>query len=130
MTQRIDKWLWFVRIFKTRSIATEYIRKGRVSVNGSLVKPAREVQEGDTVIVRKPPVAYTFRIKGLPKSRLGAKLVSDYMENLTPEEELQKLDPNFMVFNVHRDPGTGRPTKKDRRMLDEMIDDWFDWDED
>lgn len=130
MTQRIDKWLWFVRIFKTRSIATEYIRKGRVSVNGSLVKPAREVQEGDTVIVRKPPVAYTFRIKGLPKSRLGAKLVSDYMENLTPEEELQKLDPNFMAFNVHRDPGTGRPTKKDRRMLDEMIDDWFDWDED
>ncbi|HPD94287.1 MAG: RNA-binding S4 domain-containing protein [Bacteroidales bacterium] len=130
MTQRIDKWLWFVRIFKTRSIATEYIRKGRVSVNGSLVKPAREVQEGDTVTVRKPPVAYTFRIKGLPKSRLGAKLVSDYMENLTPEEELQKLDPNFMAFNVHRDPGTGRPTKKDRRMLDEMIDDWFDWDED
>lgn len=132
VSTRIDKWLWSVRIFKTRSIAIEFCRKGRVTINGNMIKPAREVQVGDTIVVRKPPVNYTFKVKGFPKSRVGAKLVVDYLENLTPADELQKLDPAFMAFNIYRERGTGRPTKKDRRSLDELFEDGFegfDWDD-
>jgi len=128
---RVDKWLWFVRIFKTRTIATEYCAKGRVLRNGLSLKPASEVQPGDTLTIRKPPVTYTFRVKGIPKSRLGAKLVEDYRENLTSSEELQKLDPSFMAFSIYRERGTGRPTKKERREINELLDSGlsnFDWD--
>lgn len=132
ISTRIDKWLWSVRIFKTRSIAIEFCKNGRVFLNSNMVKPAREVQLGDIITVRKPPVNYTFRVKGIPKSRIGAKLVVEYLENLTTAEELQKLDPAFMAFNIYRDRGTGRPTKKDRRSLDEIFDagfEGFEWDE-
>jgi ribosome-associated heat shock protein Hsp15 len=97
-----------------------------VTINGNIVKPAREIQVGETIVVRKPPVNYTFKVKGFPKSRVGAKLVMDYLENLTPADELQKLDPAFMAFNIYRERGTGRPTKKDRRSLDELFEDGFE----
>lgn len=130
-SMRVDKWLWFVRVFKTRTLATEYCRKGRVTRNGIELKPSQDISVGDTLSVRKPPITYTFRVKALPKNRLGAKLVESYMENLTPPEELQKLDPSFMAFNLHRERGTGRPTKKERRDIDELLDSGygnFDWD--
>lgn len=128
---RVDKWLWFVRVFKTRTLATEYCNKGRVMRNGVALKPSNEIHPGETLTVRKPPVTYTFKVKDIPKSRVGAKLLESYLENLTPAEELQKLDPSLMAFNLHRDRGTGRPTKKERREIDELLDsgfDAFDWD--
>lgn len=130
---RIDKWLWSVRIFKTRSIAAEYCKKGRVIINNIQVKPAKLIRIGDIIVVRKPPINYSFLVKGIPRNRIGAKLVSDYIENITSQEELQKLDPNFIAFYGTRERGTGRPTKKERRSIDSVIDstvDSFDWDDD
>lgn len=132
-SSRIDKWLWSVRIFKTRSIASEYCKKGRVLIKDSSVKPAKEIRVGDIIVVRKLPVNYSFRVKGIPKNRIGAKLAPDYLENITSQDELQKLDPNFMAFYGNRDKGTGRPTKKERRSIDNVLDlhlDNFDWDDD
>ena len=130
---RIDKWLWSVRIFKTRSIASEYCKKGRVLIRDISVKPAKDIHIGDIIIVRKPPVNYSFRVKGIPRNRIGAKLTPEYVENITSQDELQKLDPNFMAFYGNRDKGTGRPTKKERRSIDTILDssiDNFDWDDD
>ena len=121
-----------MRIFKSRSIAADCCKKGRVSVNDAQVKPSREVKVGDVVAVRKPPVTFLFKVVGLPLSRLGAKLVVNYMQNITPPEELQKQDPEFCAFNIKRDRGTGRPTKKERRSLDEIFESGFDeadWDD-
>lgn len=129
---RIDKWLWSVRIFKTRSIAAEYCKRGRVLISENPAKPAKEIHINDVVVVRKPPIVYSFRVKGFPKNRIGAKLTSQYVENVTPAEELQKLDPSFMAFYGNRDRGTGRPTKKERRSIDKITDtsfDSYDWDD-
>lgn len=117
-TCRIDKWLWEVRLYKTRSNAADACKNGRIYVNNALVKPSRDIKVGDTIRVRKPPVTFTFRVLALPKGRLGAKLVPEHMENLTPPEELQKLDPAYMAFGLQRDRGAGRPTKKERRSLE------------
>ena len=117
---RIDKWLWTVRIFKTRSLATEECKKTRVKINNADVKPSKEVKSGDVVSVRKPPVLFTFVVKDIPKSRVGAKLVPDYLEDITPPEELGKLDPGFLAFQGARERGSGRPTKKERRTLDSL----------
>jgi ribosome-associated heat shock protein Hsp15 len=133
VNNRIDKWLWSVRIFKTRSIASEYCKKGRVLINSNSAKPAKEIHAGDIIIVRRPPITYSFRVKGIPGNRIGAKLTVDYVENITPQEELQKLDPNFMAFYGNRDRGTGRPTKKERRSIEGILDpttEDFDWDDD
>lgn len=119
---RIDKWLWSTRIFKTRSIAVDECKKGRVKINDLEVKPSKEVKVGDTVTVRKQPVTYTYKVLGIPKSRVGAKLVPDLLEDLTSEDELMKLEPGFMAFQGHRKRGTGRPTKKERRTLDNLRD--------
>lgn len=120
---RIDKWLWAVRIYKTRSIATEECKKGRITIGEVAVKPSRVPHIGDLVKVKKNPVTYTYRIKGMPPSRVGAKLVPDYLEDLTPPEELKLLEiqqsGNFSGF---RDRGTGRPTKKERRDIDKFLD--------
>jgi len=89
---RIDKFLWSVRVYKTRSMATDSCKRGRVLINDIPVKPSRTILTGDIIQVRKPPVLYTFKITDIPKSRLGAKLVSDYMDDLTPDEELFKLE--------------------------------------
>ncbi|MDE5724723.1 MAG: RNA-binding S4 domain-containing protein, partial [Duncaniella sp.] len=89
---RVDKWLWAMRVFKTRTVATEACKKGRVLMGGVAVKPSRTIKVGDVVDVRKPPVTYSFRVKALTQNRLGAKLVPDYMENITPKSELDLLD--------------------------------------
>lgn len=125
---RIDKWLWSVRIFKTRSIAIEACKKGRVKVGNIEAKPSKEIKIGDSVTVRKPPINFTFRVIGIPKSRISAKLVAEFMENCTPPEELQKMEMKIFAFQGYRDQGAGRPTKKERRTLDEIkqlpFDDW------
>ena len=126
---RIDKWLWMVRIFKTRSLATEACKKGRVQINQAEVKAAKEIKIGSTVSVRKPPITYTFIAKGIPKNRIGAKLLPEYVENITSEDELQKLEPGFLAFQEHRDRGSGRPTKKERRTLDSIKNSAFEWDD-
>lgn len=116
---RIDKWLWAVRIFKTRSIASDACNKGRVLINGLEAKPSKELTGSETVVVRKPPVIYTYKIKMLVKNRLPAKLVPEYIEDLTTVDELNKLNINETFF-IKRDRGTGRPTKKDRRSIDKL----------
>jgi ribosome-associated heat shock protein Hsp15 len=118
--ERIDKFLWFVRIFKSRSAATEACRMGRVTVDGQPVKPAHAVTPGTTVVVRKPPVTYTWMITGLPGSRVGAKLVPGYIIDLTPEEEKNRLAASKTVSG-YRPRGSGRPTKRERRDLEDFI---------
>mgnify|MGYP000034854020 CR=1 FL=1 len=120
---RIDKWLWAVRIFKTRSDAAEACRTNRVTLNGSYTKPSREIKPGDTVTVRKTLVTYSFRVLALVSSRQGAKNVPEYMEDITPPEELNKLNvPRETIF-VQRDRGMGRPTKRERREIDALMGD-------
>jgi len=118
--QRIDKYLWLVRIYKTRSIATEACKKGRVMINDFPVKPARLINTGEIIQVKKNPVLYTYRVKDIPPSRVSAKLVDDYIEDNTPEEEKLKLDMKNKTHTVYRFKGSGRPTKKDRRDLDKL----------
>jgi ribosome-associated heat shock protein Hsp15 len=118
---RIDKFLWAVRIFKTRTLATEACRKGKVSVEDMPAKPSRMVTTGDVIEVRKMPVVYSYRVLDPIEKRVGAKLVDNHVENITPEEELQKLEMKEDFF-VKRERGTGRPTKKERRLLDDLMD--------
>lgn len=122
MEARIDKWLWAVRIFKTRSIATDAVKKGRVMVNDVLVKPSRMLKVGDIVKVRKPPVTYSFRVLQLVQNRLGAKLVPEYAENITPRSELDLLDVVRISGFVDRRKGLGRPTKREGRDLAAFTD--------
>ena len=117
---RIDKWLWAVRIFKTRSQASEACRKGRILIDGLEVKPSRMVKTGDTIFIRKLPVVYTIRVKDLVENRLSAQRVREFAEDLTSAEELEKLKLRDTVF-FKRDRGAGRPTKKERRLLDNII---------
>ena len=119
---RIDKWLWAVRVFKTRSIAAEAIKKGRVTVNGHPIKSSKTVKVGDTVQVKKQPVTYSFKVVGIIGKRVGAKLVPDYMKDVTPDSELEILKTQRYVMNGVRDRGTGRPTKKERRDIDHFQD--------
>lgn len=117
---RIDKFLWAVRLYKTRSIAGDACRNGKVLINDYPVKSSRIVNIGDIFVVKKSPVIFIYRIINLLDNRIGPKLVNDYIENLTSEEELQKLDANSKVIFVKRDRGTGRPTKKERREIDKL----------
>jgi ribosome-associated heat shock protein Hsp15 len=118
---RIDKYLWAVRVFKTRSLASEACKKGRVTMGDMPVKPSRTVGPGEVIQVKKLPVVYSFRVKEAIEKRVGAKIVDRYVENITPEEELLKLDMQDDFF-VQRERGAGRPTKKDRRLLDDIMD--------
>ena len=124
-TVRLDKWLWAVRIFKTRSDAADACRTNKVLVNGSYVKPSREMRVGDTVTVKKMPVVYTYRVVALVSSRQPAKEVPHYAENLTPQEELDKLFVPKLTIFVQRDRGTGRPTKRERREIDSLMDEIY-----
>ena len=129
MEVRIDKWLWAVRIFKTRTVATEACTKGRVLMGGVAVKPSRTIKEGDIINVRKPPVTYSFRVKALAQNRLGARLVPDYMENITPKSELDLLDVVRISGFIDRRKGLGRPTKREGRDLAEFTESLSDgWD--
>lgn len=126
MDCRVDKWLWAVRVFKTRSIATDAVKKGRVEVNDAVVKPSRNLKPGDVVKVRKPPVTYSFRVLQLVQNRLGAKLVPEYMENITPKSELDLLDIIGIAGFIDRRKGLGRPTKREGRDLAQFTSDLYD----
>ncbi len=121
---RIDKWLWAMRIYKTRTVATDACKKGRVTLNDDTnpVKPARMVHVGDTVHVRKSPVTYSFRVKALTQNRLGARLVPEYLENITPQSQLDLLDVVRISGFVDRRKGLGRPTKREGRELARFTD--------
>ena len=139
---RIDKWLWAARIFKTRSIAADACKNGRVTIGGVNVKPSHMVKAGETVSVRKPPVTYSFRILKTIEQRVGAKLLPEIYENVTTPDQYELLEMNRISGFVNRARGTGRPTKKDRRAMDAFVepslegdydsffgDDWDDEDE-
>lgn len=125
---RIDKWLWAVRIFKTRTNASDACKKGRVMLNETPVKPSRTLRVGDVVQVKKPPVVFSFKVLDLSDKRMGAKRVPLFMENVTPPEQYEILELNKISGFVDRQRGTGRPTKKDRRELEQFTD-TFDFDE-
>lgn len=122
MNARIDKWLWASRIFKTRSIAADACKNGRVTMNGSRVKASHMVKEGDVVEVRKPPVTYSFRILKAIEKRVGAKMLNEIFENITPPDQYELLEMNRVAGFIDRARGTGRPTKKERRALDNFND--------
>ena len=131
--ERVDKWLWAPRIFKTRSIATDACKKGRIAVDGVTVKPSRTVKIGDKISVRKPPVTYTFEVIGLTEARVGAKLVPNFLKNLTTRDQYELLDMVRISGFVNRQKGLGRPTKKEGRELaqfTEMSFSEFDFDDD
>ena len=115
--ERVDKWLWAMRVFKTRTIATEACKKGRVSIGGVAVKPSRCIKEGDVIDVKKPPITYSFRVLKVTGNRLGAKLVPEYLENVTAPEQYELLEMTRISGFVDRRKGLGRPTKRDSREL-------------
>ena len=125
---RIDKWLWSARIFKTRTIAADACKNGRVMVNDVQVKPSRMVKVGDKVSVRKSPVTYSFKILKTIEQRVGAKLLPEIYENVTPPDQYELLEMTRISGFVDRQRGTGRPTKKDRRQMDAFLslEDFFD----
>jgi ribosome-associated heat shock protein Hsp15 len=119
---RIDKFLWAVRIYKTRTIASEAIKRGRITMGGVQVKGARTVKEGDVVEVRVPPATRSFKVLQIPKSRMGAKLVMEYIREVTPKDMLELIELNKLALSMNRRRGLGRPTKKERRDLDGFFD--------
>ena len=136
---RIDKWMWATRIFKTRTIAAEACKKGRIMIGGVTIKPSRmikvgsrPIQTGEIIEVRKPPITFSFKVIGLIENRVGAKLVPNYLENVTTPDQYEILEMNRISGFVNRAKGLGRPTKKDRRELEqftepEFMDDGFDF---
>ncbi|MBQ7042235.1 MAG: RNA-binding S4 domain-containing protein [Muribaculaceae bacterium] len=132
--ERIDKWLWAMRIFKTRTIATEACKKGRITIgdseNGVIIKPSRTIKVGDIINVRKPPITYTFRVKALTENRLGAKLVPEYLDNITPQSQYDLLEVVKISGFIDRRKGLGRPTKREGRELARFTQDVYDdgWD--
>ena len=120
MEARLDKFLWASRIFKTRSIAADACKNGRVMIDGMKMKPSRMVKEGDVIQVRKPPVTYSFKILQAIQNRVGAKLVPEILENVTTPDQYELLEMNRISGFVNRARGTGRPTKKERRELDDF----------
>jgi len=130
---RIDKWMWATRIFKTRTVATEACKKGRVTVgpdttNAPLAKPSRPIKVGDVINVRKPPVTYSFRVLALAENRMGAKLVPNFMENITPQSQLDLLEVVKIAGFVDRRKGLGRPTKREGRELSKFTQEAFESD--
>ena len=129
---RLDKWLWAARIYKTRTLAADACKNGRITINGAQAKPSRTVKAGDKVWVKKPPVIYTFRVIQPIEKRVGAKLLPDILENITDPSQLEVLEMSKISGFIGRAKGTGRPTKKDRRALDEFTapEAFFDFDYD
>lgn len=125
MEARLDKWLWAARIFKTRTIAADACKNGRVMINGVKLKPSRMVKEGEIIQVRKPPVTYSFKVLKAIQNRVGAKLVPEVLENVTPPDQYELLEMNRISGFVGRARGTGRPTKKERRELDNFTEPAF-----
>ncbi|MCR5044674.1 MAG: RNA-binding S4 domain-containing protein [Bacteroidaceae bacterium] len=121
MEARLDKWLWAARIFKTRSTAADACKNGRITMSGVKQKASKMIKEGDIVEVRKPPITYSFKVLKAIQNRVGAKLVPEVLENVTAKEQLELLEMNRISGFVGRARGTGRPTKKERRELDDFI---------
>lgn len=119
---RIDKYLWAIRVFKTRGDATDACKGNKVRVGGSPAKPSKEVKPGEVIEIQKGTVRYSYRVIRLLENRVGAQLVPDYAENLTPQSELDKLRAPVETFFIRRDRGSGRPTKKDRRAMEHLWD--------
>jgi len=133
---RIDKFLWSVRVYKTRNIASKACAAGKVKLNGKSIKPSRTIIANDIFSVKKGPIEFQFRVIALLKTRVGAKLVADYIKNITAKAELDKLENMRYGGSTHREKGLGRPTKKERREIEGFIPDiensdwdWDDWDE-
>ena len=125
-TARIDKWLWAARIFKTRSIASDACKNGRVTIGGVDMKPSRTIKVGDVINVKKPPITYSFKVLKTIEQRVGAKLIPEIYENVTTPDQYELLEMNRISGFVDRARGTGRPTKKERRALDAFIGPSFD----
>lgn len=125
---RIDKWLWAVRIFKTRTLAAEACKKGKVLIAGIQVKPSRNVKVGDVIGIKRNPVLYSLKVVALTENRMNAKLVPEFMENVTTPDQLEMAELTRIAAQNNRDRGTGRPTKKDRRDIDDFFEPVF-WDE-
>lgn len=127
---RIDKWLWAVRLFKTRTLAIEACKKGRIMIGGMNIKPSRMIKAGDVIQIKRPPITYSFKALALSEKRMGAKLVPQFMEDVTPSSEYAILEMSKASGFIDRGKGMGRPTKKDRRDLVDFIDDSFfdEWD--
>ena len=124
---RVDKFLWAVRIYKTRSIAADACKNGRITINGVQLKPSRTFKIGDTFNVRKGPITYSYKILQLTENRLGVKLVPEYIQDCTSPQQLEILELARMAGNGGRDRGTGRPTKKDRRDIEIFMSEIDDW---
>lgn len=130
---RIDKWLWAVRLFKTRTLAAEACKKGKVVIQNIQVKPSRNVKVGEVVCIKRNPVLFSFKVLALSENRMNAKLVPGFMENVTTPDQLELIELAKLAGQTGRDRGTGRPTKKERRELDDFIEPTFidedgDWD--
>ncbi|MDH6356905.1 RNA-binding S4 domain-containing protein [Parabacteroides sp. PF5-9] len=130
---RIDKWLWATRVFKSRTIAVEACKKGRIMIGGVTAKASRMIKVGEIIQVRKPPITFSFKVLALTERRMGAKLVAEYLENVTTADQYEILEMNRISGFVNRNKGMGRPTKKDRRDLEQFtgpdfFDDGFDFD--
>ena len=119
---RVDKYLWCIRIFKTRSIATTACKKGQVKIDGTNIKPSKEVFGGEKIVIRKNQINYQIEVIDTPKSRVGAKLVDLYRKDITPKEEFEKTELLKYTKDYYRKKGTGRPTKKDRRDIDDYTE--------
>jgi ribosome-associated heat shock protein Hsp15 len=117
---RIDKWLWAVRVYKTRTQAAEECRKGRVIINGVSVKPSHVVKVEEIILIRKPPVIYTYKVTGILDKRVSALVAKNFVEDLTSNDELAKREIARLNVNFQRKPGLGRPTKKERREIDKI----------
>ena len=127
MAGRVDKYLFAMRLYKTRTIAADACKKGRITMGGAQLKPSRTFHIGDVFSVRKGPITYTYRIKQLSENRLGAKLVPDYLQDITAPDQLELLELARLAGQTGRDRGTGRPTKKDRREIETFLsDDYLD----
>jgi ribosome-associated heat shock protein Hsp15 len=118
---RIDKYLWAIRVFKTRSIATDNCRDGKVTLNGEPIKPSKELKPGDILSLRKGPVHFSWKVIDFPKSRVSAKLVTDFAIDVTPAEELRKWELVLLAMKDNRPRGLGRPTKRERRDIDKLL---------
>lgn len=131
---RIDKFLWSIRFYKTRSVSADEIKKNRVSIGSSTVKSSKEVKEGDVVKIRKNQIEYKIKVLQIPKSRIGAKLVSLHIKDVTDKDQYEILMMRKMSQEYYRNRGEGRPTKKDRREMDDYVEndvtaDFTDWDD-
>ncbi len=126
---RVDKYLWSIRLYKTRTLATQKCKQNRVRVNGDVVKPSRVLKLGDTIEAEKLHIYFKFKVLEFPKGRVGAKLVPTFTQDITPHDQLEKLDLMRVRVKHERAQGLGRPTKKDRREMDSFLSSWDEWDE-